>query len=600
VSIDNKGDNNQVLQFEEFYKNITNAALIYQNAFQQLFTKNNGNSEKPDIDPLSLGKTFLHAAEEVLSDPESLMESNIKLAKNYVELCNNITKKILGYEVEEIYKTDNKDNRFKDSEWRDNPIFAFIKQSYLLNSSWISGIVKTLKSLDSKESKKLDFYSRMLIDAMSPTNFFLTNPEVLRETLRTNAKNLIKGSENLLRDVVNNMDGPFRISTSNNEAFKVGKNLAVTPGKVVFQNDLIQLIQYESTTGEVYETPIIVMPAWINKFYILDLQTKNSFVKWAVDRGMTVFMISWVNPNENHTSKTFDDYMLEGAITALEKVQQITGKKQVNFVGYCLGGTLLACVISYLKSKYKNKEFPIKSATFLTSLVDFEEAGDLSIFVDDEQLEKLESRMSHKGHLEGSDMALTFSMIRANDMIWSFFINNYLMGKDILPFDILYWNSDSTRLPAKMHIFYLRNMYQNNLLVKPNGIKLGGVGIDIRKNDIPTYMLATVQDHIVPWVSAYKATQFYTGPIRFVLSGSGHVAGVVNHPANNRYNYWTNDKLESDPDKWLKDAKNNDGSWWNDWSKWIDEMSGKKIKSSTINPKNAIENAPGSFVKVRI
>ncbi|MCL4162402.1 UNVERIFIED_CONTAM: hypothetical protein GTU68_007200, partial [Idotea baltica] len=350
----------------------------------------------------------------------------------------------------------------------------------------------------------------------------------------------------------------------------------MTPGKVVYKNDLIELIMYEPTTEKVHKTPLVIMPAWINKYYILDLSEKNSLAKWIVDQGFTTFIISWVNPDKKLGHKSFDDYMNEGPLEAIKQVKKITGEDETNFMGYCLGGTLLAATAAHLKKKL-GKKTPIKTVTFLTSLVDFSDAGDLGVFIDDKQIDMLEQRMSEKGYLEGEQMAQTFSMIRANDMIWSFYVNNYLMGKDPFPFDILYWNSDSTRLPATVHTFYLRQMYQKNLLAKKNGLTINGTPIDLSLIDIPTYILSTKEDHITPWESTYKATKLYTGKQKFVLSGSGHVAGAINPPAKNKYCYWTNDTIESTPTKWLKGTKEHAGSWWNDWSKWLSKESGAQV-----------------------
>jgi polyhydroxyalkanoate synthase len=361
----------------------------------------------------------------------------------------------------------------------------------------------------------------------------------------------------------------------------------------------MELIQYEPLTKEVYKTPILVMPAWINKYYILDLQPENSCVKWAVEQGHTVFVISWVNPDAKLSKKGFDEYMTEGPLAALEAIEQATGEKEISVVAYCLGGTLLSITLAWLHAKKQQNR--IKSATYLTTMVDFAEAGELSVFIDEEQLKLLENRMSQQGYLEGSEMAMTFNMLRANDLIWSFVVNNYLLGKDHFPFDLLYWNTDSTRMPAAMHSFYLRNMYQNNLLIKPNGITIGGVPINLRTITTPSYILSTREDHIAPWKSTYVATQTYKkGDIRFVLAASGHIAGVINPPAKQKYCHWTNDKLPASPDEWLQTAKETAGSWWPDWNNWQLQFAGEKIPARTVGAGKLkpLENAPGSYVKV--
>jgi polyhydroxyalkanoate synthase len=382
------------------------------------------------------------------------------------------------------------------------------------------------------------------------------------------------------------------------DAFKVGENLATTPGKVIYQNELMQLIQYTPTTKQVYERPLLIVPPWINKFYILDMREKNSFIRWIVEQGHTVFVISWVNPDETLAKKTFDDYMREGPIEALDVVQKATKQKEINAVGYCLGGTLLASTLAYLAAKGDDR---IVSATFLTTMIDFEESGELSVFIDEEQLSVLESKMNEKGYLEGHEMATTFNMLRANDLIWSFVVNNYLLGKEPFPFDLLYWNSDSTRMPAAMHSFYLRKMYQENKLVEPGGIVLDGVPIDARKIKIPAYILSTREDHIAPWKSTYTATQLFSGPVRFVLTASGHIAGVVNPPAANKYCFWTNGKTGKTPDAWLQAATQTPGSWWEDWSKWVAKSGGKKIpaRDPGCGVFDPVEDAPGSYVKVQ-
>lgn len=543
------------------------------------------------FDPLSLSDLFLKTMHKLWEDPQTAIKNNVELAKNYSQLWGNVTKRMLGLPADTIYGGDGKDKRFKDETWEENPVFNFIKQSYFLNASWIKGITQKVEGLDSKDAKKLDFYTRVMIDAMAPTNFFLTNPEVLKETIKTQGANLVKGTQNFLGDL-NKSPDKFAISTVDLKAFAVGRNLAVTPGKVVYQNDLMQLIQYSPSTEKVYETPLLIIPAWINKYYILDLQKENSFVRWLVSKGYTVFMISWANPSDAHHNKTFEDYMVQGALAAITEVQKLVGEKEISTMGYCLGGTLLAITIAYLK-KLKSK-CPIKNATFLTSLVDFCDSGDLGVFIDEEQLAILEKRMSEKGYLDGHEMATTFSMIRANDMIWSFYINNYMMGRDPFPFDILYWNSDSTRLPAKMHSFYLRNMYLKNLLVKPGGISLKNTPIDLTKVDISVYMLSTKEDHIAPWESTYHATQIYKGPVRFTLSASGHVAGVVNHPDKMKYNFWTNSENPPSAQQWLKGAKSTDGSWWVDWDAWAAPKSGKKIAARKVA--KGLGDAPGSYV----
>ncbi|MGB1548212.1 MAG: PHA/PHB synthase family protein, partial [Alphaproteobacteria bacterium] len=411
-------------------------------------------------------------------------------------------------------------------------------------------------------------------------------------------ENLVRGLQNLLEDLESSK-GQLQIMQTDPDAFKLGENIAATPGKVVYQDDLMQLIQYEPTTKQAYQRPLLIIPPWINKYYILDLREKNSFVRWALDKGHTVFMISWVNPDERYAGKAFEDYMYEGPLAAIDAIGKATGEKQVNVVGYCIGGTLLASTLAHLAAK---KDHRVHSATFLTTMVDFEEPGELAVFIDEEQLADLEAKMAKRGYLEGSEMAKTFNMLRENDLIWSFVINNYLLGKEPFPFDLLYWNSDATRMPFKMHSFYLRNMYLENRLSKPGGITLGGTPIDLRKIKIPTYLLACREDHIAPWQSVYAATQLYGGPNRFVLSASGHVAGVVNPPDKKKYSFWTAEENPETAEAWLAEASATEGSWWTDWAKWIASQGGKKVEARLPGKGGlkAIEDAPGSYVKVKV
>jgi polyhydroxyalkanoate synthase len=416
--------------------------------------------------------------------------------------------------------------------------------------------------------------------------------------MESGGENLVKGLEHLLDDLERGK-GQLSIKMTDYDAFKVGQNIASTPGKVVYQNDLMQLIQFSPTTDKVLRRPLLIIPPWINKYYILDLRPKNSFIKWAVDQGITVFIVSWVNPDEELSAKSFEDYMLEGPLAALDQIKLATGETEVNAVGYCLGGTLLASTLAYMAAKGDQR---VASATFLTTMTDFSEAGELSVFIDEEQLQLLEERMNEKGYLDGGTMATSFNMLRANDLIWSFVVNNYLLGKDPFPFDLLYWNSDSTRMPARMHSFYLRNMYQNNLLIEPGGITLGGEPIDLRRITVPVFMLSTREDHIAPWKSTYAGTQIFGGPIKFVLSASGHIAGVVNPPAAGKYCHWTNTKLPKTPDAWLETAKQNEGSWWTEWYRWLAKQGGGTVAARVpgAGGLTAIEDAPGSYVAVRI
>ncbi len=558
---------------------------------------NTGSTDPTALDPLNIGSAFMEMTSRMMSNPGKMVEAQMSLWQDYMDLWQSTARRMMGESSGDLIEPDRDDRRFRDEMWNENEVFDYIKQSYLLSARWIQDVVRDVDGLDDKTAAKVDFYTRQFVDALAPTNFVLTNPEVLRTTLESGGENLINGLNNLLSDLEDGK-GKLRIRMTDQDAFDVGKNIAVTPGKVVFQNDLMQLIQYTPTTEKVAKTPLMIIPPWINKFYILDLREKNSFIKWAVDEGHTVFVVSWVNPDGSLRDKSFEDYMLEGPIAGLEAVEKATGIKKINVIGYCLGGTLLASALSYMKTKKIDR---VASATFFTTMVDFSEAGELGVFIDETQLAHLEKKMGERGFLEGSEMATTFNMLRANDLIWSFVVNNYLLGKEPFPFDLLYWNSDSTRMPAAMHSFYLRRMYQENKLVEPGGIELCGVPIDLTSIDLPAYIISTREDHIAPWKSTYAATQLYKGPTRFVLAGSGHIAGIVNPPAANKYGYWTNNRKAKSPDTWFKGATQHEGSWWNDWNEWVGKFAGGQVNARTPGDGKlkVIEDAPGSYVKVR-
>lgn len=552
----------------------------------------------PDFDPLHIGKAFFEMTSRLMSDPARLVEAQVSLWQDYINLWQSTARRMMGEETTPVIVPEKGDRRFKDDAWRENEIFDFIKQSYLLTSRWLTSMANDVDGLDVKDAQKVEFYTRQFIDALAPSNFVFTNPEVLRATAESGGENLLKGLEHLLSDLERG-HGRLRISMTDETAFEVGRNIAVTPGAVVFQNHMMQLLQYTPTTETVKSVPLVILPPWINKYYILDLREKNSFIKWLVGQGYTVFVVSWVNPDESLKDKTFEDYMTDGALTAFDVVRDITGEDKINAIGYCLGGTLLAATAAYLKA---TKQDRLISATFLTTLTDFRDPGELGVFIDEEQLDSLDERMKQTGFLDGADMATTFNMLRANDLIWSFVVNNYLLGKEPFPFDLLYWNSDSTRMPAAMHSFYLHKMYQENKLVEPGGITLKGVPIDLRMIDIPVYMLSCREDHIAPWKSTFAATGIYKSKVRFVLSASGHIAGVVNPPAANKYCHWINNRKTKNPDTWLKNAQQHDGSWWTDWDAWCKPMAGSDIPARKPGNKKykELEPAPGSYVKARV
>jgi polyhydroxyalkanoate synthase len=555
----------------------------------------NGGAASPD--PLNLGPTIFELTTRLMAHPRALAQAQLSLWQDYLRLWQNTSRRMLGQPVEPIVEPERGDRRFRDPAWDDHALFDFIKQSYLLTARWLVETINDVDGLDGKTRQKVDFYTRQFVDALAPSNFVATNPEVLRTTFETGGENLLRGLNNLLEDLARG-DGKLAIRMTDLDAFQLGKNIAATPGKVIYQTSLMQLLQFTPTTDQVYQRPLLIMPPWINKYYILDLQPKNSFIKYAVEQGFTVFVISWINPDREHAEKTFEDYMFEGPLAALEAIEQATGEREVNVVGYCLGGTLLACALAYMAAKQDRR---VKAATFFASLVDFEDPGELGVFIDEEQLAVMDQRMAKRGYLEGREMATTFNMLRANDLIWSFVINNYLLGKEPFPFDLLYWNSDSTRMPYAMHSYYLHKFYQENRLVEPGGITLGGVPIDLRKIRLPVYMLSTREDHIAPWTSTYAATQLFRGDTTFVLAGSGHIAGVINPPSVQKYGFWTSDELSSDPKDWFEHAENRPGSWWPHWREWNAARSGKLVPArqpgdGKLTP---IEDAPGSYVRVR-
>jgi polyhydroxyalkanoate synthase len=565
------------------------------------FLKRQAEGGAASADPLNIGGAFLEMTTRLMTQPQHLMQAQLGFWQDYLTLWQNAARRIMGGEAQPpVISEDSRDRRFKDDAWRENEVFDFIRQSYLLSARYFQSVAQGVEGLDPKAAQKVDFYTRQFVDAMSPTNFLLTNPEVLRRTAETGGENLLKGLSHLLADLERGK-GQLRIRMTDDSKFKVGENIAVTPGQVVYQNDLMQLIQYNPTTQTVLKRPLVIFPPWINKFYILDLRPKNSFVRWATDQGHTVFVVSWVNPDEALAQKGFEDYMTEGVYAALDAIERATGEKQVNAIGYCLGGTLLATTLAHMATK---RDTRIKTATFFVTMTDFEEAGELGVFIDEEQLHALEEKMQKRGFLEGAEMATTFNMLRANDLIWSFVVNNYLLGQEPFPFDLLYWNDDSTRMPAKMHSFYLRRMYQQNDLVKPQGypnaIELLGSKIDLRKIKTPAYFISTREDHIAPWKSTYRATQVLGGPVRFVLAASGHIAGVVNPPDSGKYSHWVNDNLPPDPEAWFKGATELAGSWWPDWQRWVTSHGKDQVPARVpgAGGLKAIEAAPGSYVTV--
>jgi poly[(R)-3-hydroxyalkanoate] polymerase subunit PhaC len=542
-------------------------------------------------------KTLGQVADYWLRDPQRALELQSSLGKAYLDLWANAVKRMAGEKVEPVAQPDPKDKRFADPEWSNNQFFDFFKQAYLLTVQWANRLVHDAEGLDPHTLQKAEFYVRQIANAIAPSNFVLTNPELLRETMSSNAENLVRGMHMLAEDIQAG-HGNLKIRQSDARTFAVGGNLALTPGKVIFENQLMQLIQYAPSTATVLKRPLLIVPPWINKFYILDLTPEKSFIRWCVAQGLTVFVVSWVNPDANLAKKGFEDYMREGPLAALDVIERATGERQVNAIGYCVGGTLLATTLAYMASTGDTR---IASATLFAAQVDFTHAGDLKVFVDEEQITAREREMSERGYLEGKKMANAFNLLRSNDLIWPYVINNYLRGKEPPPFDLLYWNSDATRMPAANHSFYLRNCYLENRLSKGEMV-IGGKRLDLKSIKVPVYNLATREDHIAPAKSVLLGSKFFGGPVRFVLAGSGHIAGVVNPPDKMKYQYWTGPKpTSSNLDRWLGKAKEHAGSWWPDWFAWLKALEPTEVPARAPGGGqfNAIEDAPGSYVRVK-
>jgi polyhydroxyalkanoate synthase len=554
------------------------------------------NGHYNPIGPRVMVPAFLALAQHWLADPSIPLAAGLAAGRRAPDLFRYAFARVRREEGEAAATAAPGDKRFKDDAWNENPVFDLVKQAYLLFAETALASVRDTNGLDAHTAQKVQFYTRQIVDALAPTNFPLTNPQVVKETIESGGRNLLQGCSNLLDDLQRG-HGHLRIRMTDTDEFELGVNVAVTPGTVVFQNQLIQLIQYAPTTKTVFRRPLLIVPPWINKYYILDLRPKNSFIRWAVEQGHTVFVISWVNPDSTLADTSFEDYMNDGIVAALDAIAAATGEREVKVIGYCLGGTLLAATLARMAVTGDDR---IKAATYFVTMVDFAEPGELGVFIDELQLENIEKSMESNGYFEGSSMAEAFNLLRANDLIWNFHINNYLLGRDPPAFDLLYWNSDSTRLPRAMHSFYLRNMYQHNLLREPGGITLGGVPIDLRRIRTPSYLLATREDHIAPWRSTYAAAKLYRGPVRFVLGESGHIAGVINPPGG-KYGHLTG-QIADTPEQWLENAERVEGSWWIDWQRWIARYNGgrrvpaRKPGSGMLKP---IEDAPGSYVKVR-
>jgi polyhydroxyalkanoate synthase len=588
------------LNSQEFARNMLTVGMKSQQLLLDFAARLAKRDKATPLDPLNISGAMMTLVKAMSGDREAVTAAQTEWWNNFATLWETTARRMLGGEAPRVVEPAPGDRRFRAEAWQQNEIFDFIKQSYLLTANAMQDMVGKLHGLDEAERQRVGFYTRQFADAFAPTNFPLTNPDVLKATLASNGENLVKGLDNLLADIERG-HGELSIRQSA-DGFVIGENVATAPGKVVFRNNVMELLQYSPTTDEVHQRPLLIFPPWINKYYILDLRPENSFVRWLVGQGYTVFLVSWVNPGADMADAGFEEYMKGGIFAALDAVEQATGVRDPNCVGYCIGGTLLAATLAYMAQK---KDDRVHSATFWAAQTDFSEAGELSVFVDEAQLDALKAKMdSEGGVLPGSKMAGAFNMLRANDLIWSFVINNYMLGKQPMPFDLLYWNSDTTRMPEKLHLSYLRSCYKENALALGK-MTLDGVKLDLSKVKVPVYFQSAKEDHIAPAASVFKGAKLFGGPARFILAGSGHIAGVINPPAAKKYQYWTNDtkgdKKAADMDAWRAGSKEHAGSWWPDWDMWLSKLSGEKIaaRQPGDGKLKVLGDAPGTYVKVK-
>jgi polyhydroxyalkanoate synthase len=583
---------------EKLSANLARAAMTAQGAMAEAALRQADGQTALTADPFHVAPALTEIMGKLAAKPDLMLRAQADLLSRYMDLWQNVARKAAGETPEPVVEPAKGDKRFNAPEWSDQPMFDVMKQSYLLTSNWLNSLVGQVRDeVDPMTTRRVEFFMKMLTDAFSPSNFLISNPAALREVVETNGESLVRGMENFAADLERG-HGELQISQTDMEQFKVGKNVATTPGKVVYQNDILQLIQYTPTTEQVHEIPLLIFTPWINKFYIVDLRPDNSLVKWLTEQGFTVFVTSWVNPDQTLAAKGFEDYMIEGVYDASQQVMKQCGVDRINAVGYCIGGTLLACTLAYMAAKGEKR---INSATFFAAQQDFQEAGDLRLFVSDEWLKDLEGRIDAAGgFLPSKSMADTFNSLRANDLIWSFFVNNYLMGKEPKPFDLLFWNSDQTRMPKALHLFYLRHFYKENAL-SAGALELGGVQLDLKKVKAPVYVQSSRDDHISPFRSVYRGAKLFGGPTTFMMSGSGHIAGVINHPAAGKYQHWTNEALPAAVDDWIAGAQEHAGSWWPHWAEWLKAKSGELVpaRDPIKGPLKPIEDAPGGYVQVR-
>lgn len=583
---------------EKLSANLARAAMTAQGAMAEAALRQADGQTALSPDPFHVGPALTEVMGKLATKPDVVLRAQVDLLTRYMDLWQNVVRRAAGDTPEPVVAPAKGDKRFNDPEWSEQPLFDVMKQSYLLTANWLNSLVTQVQDdIDPLTKRRVEFFMKMLTDAFSPSNFLISNPVAMRQVIESNGESLLKGMENFAADLERG-GGQLAISQTDMEQFQVGKNVATTPGKVVYQNDILQLIQYAPTTETVHEIPLLIFTPWINKFYIVDLRPDNSLVRWLTSQGFTVFVTSWVNPDEHLAAKTFEDYMIEGVYDASQQVMKQCGVDRINAVGYCIGGTLLACTLAYMAAKGEKR---INSATFFAAQQDFVEAGDLRLFVNDDWLRDIEARIDAAGgFLPSKSMADTFNSLRANDLIWSFFVNNYLLGKEPRPFDLLFWNSDQTRMPKALHLFYLRYFYKENALARGE-LELGGVKLDLKKVKAPIYVQSSREDHISPFRSVYRGARLFGGPTTFMMSGSGHIAGVINHPDAKKYQHWTNEALPEKVEDWIAGAQEHPGSWWHHWAGWLKEKSGDLVpaRDPAKGKLKPIEDAPGRYVQVR-
>ncbi len=582
-----------------FAKNMTLVASQSQKLLGEFLARQASGKAVGTQDQSHIATAFADLSAKMLANPARMLQAQMELWQTYADIWEHAAKRFSGESVPPLASPPPGDKRFKDKDWTENAVFDVIKQTYLTLSQWLRHTVASVDGLDEHTRQKVDFYTKQFVDAVSPSNFVLTNPEVLRTTLKSNGQNLVKGLQHMIEDFERG-NGELAIRMTDMDAFKIGENIATAPGKVIYRNEIIELLQFDPATETVFKRPLVIFPPWINKYYILDLRPENSFIRWASAHGFTVFVASWCNPDQKLAEATFEDYMNKGILAALDAIEKATGEREVSAIGYCIGGTLLSATLAYMAEKNDDR---IKAATFFAAQADFSEAGELQVFIDEPQLKGIEDLINAEGGvMPASKMSSTFNMLRSNDLIWSFVVNNYLLGKDPFPFDLLYWNADQTNLPKTVHLFYLRECYLKNTL-SLGKMTMGDVTLDLQKVKIPVYLQSSKEDHIAPMRSVFKSTKLFSGPKRYIVAGSGHIAGVINPPVAKKYQFWTN---EGDPtsmtlDEWWAGAKETPGSWWGDWLHWASALSGPQVPARMPGGGGlkVLGDAPGTYVRVR-